>query len=102
MKRLSSGVFVAVLAGFSAVLIVLSLFASIRLAALNDEAARVEQETASLVEDNKLLIAMYEMRVSIDELERVAVNELGMQRCAAGQIEYIDISKYTDMSEQTG
>ena len=49
-----------------------------------------------------MLLAQYEQCVSIDEIERYAVEELGMRRCTPEQIEYIDISKYIETSEQTG
>lgn len=96
MKKVSSAVFVGILFGFSAVMLVFSLFASIKLTALNDSAARLDKETAAIEEENRALSAQYGQCASIEEIEKYAVEVLGMQRCTAEQIEYID------MSEQTG
>ena len=102
MKRISASMFLAVIFCFSAAVLVFSLLASIKLAALNDTAARLRAETAELAEENRSLTAQYEQSISIDEIERYAVEELGMRRCTPEQIEYIDISKYIETSEQTG
>ncbi len=102
MKRVSAALFAVVVFSFSAVLLVLSLLAAIRLAALNDTALRLTAETKELREESAMLLAQYEQCVSIDEIERYAVEELGMRRCTPEQIEYIDISKYIETSEQTG
>lgn len=102
MKRVSAALFAAVVFSFSAVLLVLSLLASIKLAALNDTASRLTAQIKELRDENAALTAQYECCVSIDELERRAVEELGMRRCTPEQIEYIDISEYIKTSEQTG
>lgn len=102
MKRVSAALFAVVVFSFSAVLLVLSLLTAIRLAALNDTALRLTAETKELREESAMLLAQYEQCVSIDEIERYAVEELGMRRCTPEQIEYIDISKYIETSEQTG
>ncbi len=93
MKKLSASLFVVILFSFSAVMLVFSLLASIRIAALNDTAARLQKETAVLTEENEILLAQYEQLVSIDEIERYAVEELGMQHCKAEQMETIVISE---------
>ncbi len=102
MRRVSAALFAVVVFSFSAVLLVLSLLAAIRLAALNDSASRLEARTEKLRDENAALLARYEQCVSLDEVERRATEELGMRRCTAEQIEYIDISEYTETSEQTG
>lgn len=94
MKRVSSVLFTAVLFGFSAVLAVLSLFASIKLAAVNDTATKLTKATAELREQNDILLATIEKSVSMEELERYATEELGMCRCTVEQIETIVISDY--------
>ena len=101
MKRVSAALFAAVVFSFSAVLLVLSLLAAIKLAAL-DTASRLTAQIKELRDENAALTAQYECCVSIDELERRAVEELGMRRCTPEQIEYIDISEYIKTSEQTG
>lgn len=102
MKKVSAALFAVVVFTFSALLLVLSLLAAIRLAALNDTASRLTAQTNELRNENAALLAQYEQYISIDELERYAVDKLGMRRCTAEQIEYIDICKYIDTSEQTG
>lgn len=92
MKRVSNVLFAAVLFAFSAVLAVLSLFASIKLAAVNDTATRLTKATEELYEQNDILLATIEKSISMDELERYAIEELGMCRCTVEQIEIIYIS----------
>lgn len=92
MKRVSNVLFAAVLFAFSAVLAVLSLFASIKLAAVNDTATRLTKATEELYEQNDILLATIEKSISMDELERYATEELGMCRCTVEQIEIIHIS----------
>lgn len=99
MKRISNSMFLAVVFCFSALMLVFSLLASIKLAALNDTATRLSRETAELVEKNRALTAEYEKNINIEEIERYAVDELGMRRPTAEQVEYIE---YIDKSEQTG
>lgn len=89
MKRVSAALFLVVIFGFSAVLLVLSLLASVKLAALDDTAARLEKEQQTLYNENRALAAKYEQSISLDEVERIAVEELGMCRPSAEQIEYI-------------
>lgn len=92
MKRVSNVLFASVLFAFSAVLAVLSLFASIKLAAVNDTATRLTKATEELYEQNDILLATIEKSISMDELERYATEELGMCRCTVEQIEIIHIS----------
>lgn len=93
MKRISASMFLAVIFCFSAAVLVFSLLASIKLAALNDTAARLHAETAELAEENRSLTAQYEQSISIDEIERRAVEVLGMQHPTAEQIEYIEYTE---------
>ena len=102
MKRGSAALFAVVVFSFSAVLLVLSLLAAIRLAALNDTALRLTAETKELREESVMLLEKNDKCVSIDEIERDTDEEQGMRRCTPEQIEYIDISKYIETSEQTG
>lgn len=90
MKRVSNSMFLAVVFCFSALMLVFSLLASIKLTALNETAARLSQETAELVEKNKSLTAEYEKNINIEEIESYAVDVLGMRRPTARQVEYID------------
>lgn len=91
VKSINEHLFRAVCVGFSAVMILLSLLASVKLAGVNDEAARLEKEAQELKAENEILRAEYENSVSIQEIESYAVNELGMQRLMPGQIYYIEL-----------
>ncbi len=94
MKRVSNTLFVLVLFAFSASLAVLSLFASIKLAALNDTAAKLTKSINQLTEENAILLAATEKTVSMEELERYALDRLGMCRCTPEQIEILNINDY--------
>ena len=77
--------------GFSLVLLVSALLGSIRLAALNEELTGLEKSLKTLKEENRVLQARVESSLSLEELERHATEELGMQRLSPGQIIYIDL-----------
>ncbi len=89
MKYIYESLFRAVGFCFSAALLVLSLLCSIKLAAVNDTAARLEKEVNALQEENARLRAACETSLSLEEIERYAREELGMQRCMPGQILYL-------------
>ena len=75
----------------AAAMLVMSLLCSIRLAAVNDRAARLERENAALTREIDVLTARTESSLSLEELERRAVDELGLQRCTPGQIQVIEL-----------
>lgn len=91
MKKTSEILFRAVGLLFSAVLIILSLLCSIRLAAVNDTAAGLERQAEQLKTQNEILRAEYENSLSLEEIERYATDVLGMQRCSPGQIFYLEL-----------
>lgn len=90
IKRVSELLFRAVGFLFSAVLLVLSLLTSIKLAAVNDTAAKLETQVSQLKSENQVLRAQYENSISLEEIETYATQVLGMQRCSPGQIIYIE------------
>lgn len=90
-KQLNETLFRAVGLCFSAVLIVLALLTNIKTAAVNDEAARLRQETEALKLENELMCAEYDNSMSLEELEAYARDVLGMQQCSPSQIYYIDL-----------
>ena len=94
MKKVNESLFRAICLSFSAVLLVMSLLCSIRYAAARDEVRSLQREVNELEEANAILRASYESSVSLEEIERYATQVLGMQRCSAGQIIYIE---YEDM-----
>lgn len=91
MKRPYELVFCLICSAFSVVLLVLSLLGAVRLAAINDEAVALETEVARLKTENEVRSAEYENMLSLGEIERYAVEVLGMQHCSAGQIVYIEL-----------
>lgn len=86
MKQVCESLFRAIGFCFSAALMVLSLLTSIKLAAVNETAAQLERAVEQLKEENEIRRAAYENSVSLEEIERYAVEELGMQRCAPNQV----------------
>ena len=69
---------------------------SIKLAELNEQLTALEQELTELKEENHILQAKSETSLSLEELERYATEELGMQRLKPSQIFYIDLSSHYD------
>lgn len=76
----------AVCLAFSAVLLVLSLLTAARVTETNDRAAEAAAEIAALKTENEILLARCESSVSLETLERYALQELGMQPCRSEQI----------------
>ena len=72
--------------GFSALLLVLSLLLDTRIAACSDAAAEREREAENLRADNARLLARCESSLSLEEIERYALEELGMQRISGEQM----------------
>ena len=91
MGRVSGFLFRAICVGFSLLLLVSALLGCIRLAALNEELSALEKSLKTLKEENRVLQAKVESSLSLEELERRAIEELGMQRLSPGQIIYIEL-----------
>ncbi len=90
-SRLSRILFRIICIGFSLLLLVGTLMGSIELAAMNEELTALEQELSELKNDKRILQARYESSLSLEELERYAKEELGMQTLKPSQIFYIDL-----------
>ena len=90
-SRLSRMLFRIICIGFSLLLLVGTLMGSIELAAMNEELTALEQELSELKNDKRILQARYESSLSLEELERYAKEELGMQTLKPSQIFYIDL-----------
>ena len=93
-KRTSEILFNTIAALFSAVLLVLSLLCAVELAAVNDQAAALEKENERLKTENQILQTRLDNSLSLEELETYALEELGMQRPAPGQIRTIEITEH--------
>ena len=83
-------VMLTVLALVSAVMLMLSLFARVRLTELNDENVAYRREAEELQEENRRLRIEYEFAQDLDELEKEAKSRLGMQSSLQRQPEKID------------
>jgi len=90
LKHINELLFRAVCMSAAAVMLVLSLLCSIRLAAVNDREAKLLREIESLETENAVLTARVEERLSLEELERYAGEVLGLQRCTPGQIVIVE------------
>ena len=83
-------VMLTVLALVSAVMLMLSLFARVRLTELNDENVAYRREAEELLEENRRLRIEYEFAQELDELEKEAKSRLGMQSSLQRRPEEID------------
>ena len=81
--------FAAIVFSFSALMLISSLLCSIKLAALKDAFNKCEKQCAELEAEVQRLCATYESLASVEEIERYALEVLGMQQCTAEQIEVI-------------
>ena len=90
MKQVNEILFRAVCLCAAALLLVISLLCSIRVTAVNDRAARLERENAALEAEIAVLAARAESSLSLEELERYAVEKHGMQRLSPGQVILIE------------
>ena len=86
MRQINEILFRAVCLCAAVLMLLMSLLCSIRVAAVNERAAKLERENAALTEEIAMLTARSESRLSLEELERCAREKLGMQRLTPGQI----------------
>lgn len=92
MKKIYPVFFVAVVFSFSAIMLIFSLLCSIKLSALNDSVNSLSSRIVDAEIELEQLVAEYESLVTIEELERYALDKLGMQHATAIQIEYLEIA----------
>ena len=85
--------FMAVCLSAAALLFVLGLLTDIQSTAAGAEAQRYEALSDQLRSENARLEARLESELSLEELERRAVEELGMQKCRPEQIVYISLQE---------
>ena len=90
LKHVNELLFRAVCLLSAAVMLLLSLLCSIRLAAVNDRSTRLLRENEELASEIAVLTARVEERLSLEELERYAGETLGLQRCKPGQIVVVE------------
>ena len=87
MRKTAEALFGAICLGAAAALLVLSLLGAVRLTRLNDEALSLEREIRALREENARSRVLCESGVDLEELERRAIQELGLQHRRAEQLE---------------
>lgn len=89
--RLSvSIVLTALLAAAVACLMIKTLFVRIELTKQNDINVELEAQLSMLEEEKRRLMIEYESHIDFGDLEKIAENELGMQKPDASQIRKID------------
>ena len=89
--RLSvSIVLTALLAAAVACLMIKTLFVRIELTKQNDINVELEAQLSMLEEEKRRLMIKYESHIDLGDLEKIAENELGMQKPDASQIRKID------------
>jgi len=89
MKELNETLFKAICLCFSACMLVLSLLTTIDAAAQREQQDRLQREIQTLSAENESLRSRVEAELSLEEIERYAREELGMQPCGPGQIVYL-------------
>ena len=70
----------------------LAVYSTMQVSQLTEEATRLQRGIDSLAEQEALLITQHENKISIAEIERIAKEELGMEKLTREQITYIDLS----------
>ena len=89
VKKVNESLFYAIEFCFSALLLVITLLLSIRLTAEGDRLAELEAAVKNARTENEILTAQYENTVSLEDIEKYAIEILGMQRCDPSQIIYV-------------
>ena len=90
MKRVSALAFRVICLGFSALLLVMTLFTHIRLVRTQSRIAELEAAITRAENEQIQLQIKTASALDLSELERRAVQELGMRRPEPGQIVEID------------
>ena len=88
--NLSALLFRVVCIVFSAVLLVMALFARIRTVRTETRIGELERALSAAENEKILLQIKTDSALSLEELERRAVTELGMRRPEPGQLRVID------------
>ena len=89
-RRLSDLLFRVVCVLFSAALLVLALFSQIRTVRAETRIEALEKALADAENEKILLQIKTDSALSLEELERRAVTELGMRRPEPGQLRVIE------------
>ena len=90
MAKITNSVFNALCVAFSAVFLVLCMLCSAQRAAENERVAQYKKEVDKLKTENQVLYVQNQCYMSLEELEKYALETLGMQRLNPSQIFYIE------------
>ena len=91
MKRILDQFFLIIGIAFSALILVLFLFARIDLTAERNKSERLNHEIQELTEHNTILNKELEQMFSLEVIESFAREELGMQICRPDQLVYLKL-----------
>lgn len=97
MKKINGAFFKGVCLAFSALLLVMTLLGSVELARMSQDTMELEKAVEKAREKNEALSLKIETGLSLQEIERYALEELGMQTPTEEQIFYID---YIDTAKE--
>ncbi len=73
-------------------LLLLIVYSYVQLSELNEAATGFQKQLQTLKNDEAVMITDYEARISLKEVEDIAVNRLGMVKPEQDQIKYLDLS----------
>ena len=76
--------------GLAAVLLVFSLMAQIQLAQISDDTVKLQSKLSEMKLAETRLLISYESAFNLTEIERYAINVLGMQKPRVDQLFYIE------------
>ena len=85
-KNQSNNFFRAVCLCFSLVLLMLLINSHVQLMTVDRELLRLEEELAKAEDEIEILRVRNENRISLEQLENLALNSLGMHRPGVGQV----------------
>lgn len=91
MKEKTLYIFTALVTFFAVCLLVLSLMTAVKTAKVNDSAAALEKKLAAIREENERLETETEMKMSLEEVEREAMDKLGMQHVQPQQVVVLEL-----------
>jgi len=89
IKKINAALFRGVCLGFSLILLILTLLLSVKLTVIQDLNSDMEKNLSEQLKHNCVLRSRYENGLSLEVIERYAVEQLGMQSLRPGQIIYL-------------
>ncbi len=96
MKRILDQFFLIIAISFSALVLVLSLLASIDLTAEKNKSGQLHREIQELTEHNSVLNKELGQMFRLEVIESFAREELGMQICRPDQLVYLNLPELAE------